>query len=231
MKIKVILLFGTICLISCNQNRKNFTKNKNQYSIIFDETTFLNRRFYGFNVETKDTTNLTVKGEYLDVWKDKVTGNYVMSGNQTGNLIIYKRNDTTENEVYRKRIKFYNTPLTIFLNIGGKSYKNGNVIDINEFLSAKDNITLIAITENYDVSFRSPVFSFSMTVVINDSLIIERTEGDKITKKQFFYISNLKNLHPVIFKDIIVSGSGPNNQELLVPAIFYIILNRIIKIT
>jgi hypothetical protein len=222
-KLFVIYLILFLNLTSIiGQNRSNVEIcpkvkfSQNDTLITFYNPTFLRYLPYRFRLNFLDTSNIIIETKNISIEKGD-DGFYLMnivdSAYLFGRLSFFKKEDGLKTHLFDYNIGVKDIPTTIFF----ANHLSGDLIKLDEFRNGR----LTAEVINYDISLEFPIKSFTLSLIVNDSLIEIASKGAYITDEQFRYIERSGSKYPVIFKNIQMEKLD-GSLKLLTPAVFFI---------
>lgn len=210
-----LCLICSICKCQIISTNQDYSAKLNDTSFI----TFINPKIfrylpYSFYIDLNDTSNILIEGRNISIGKD-YRNFYRMriadSNYFGGQISFYKLFNGTKTKIYETYIKAYELPITLSI----RDKLSGSLISFSEL----QNNRLTASIINYGIQKEFPVKSFKLALVINDSFVEIKAEGNRINDEQSRYLKKLKDKAPIIFKDIIIEKE--NGTLLTMEALVY----------
>lgn len=201
----IIMFFGCgMCYcqnnISTNQSNLHIrSKISDTSNITINNPRILRYLPYSFYLDIEDTSNILIEGRNVSISRDRrnlYRMNIGDSISNIGQIFIYRIEDGTKTKINETNIRIYETPITIRL----AHKKSGSLISFEELQSHR----LTASIDNFDIDLEFPIKSFKLNLIINDTLLELKGNGNHLNDEQLKYLKKIKENHPIIFKDITI---------------------------
>lgn len=211
------------------QDSKKIMAKLDECNFVYLESVHFFRYFpYTLKLEIQDTSNILIEGRDIIIFKHSNNVFTMFIGDSiynTYDLIFYSLKDGVKTEICRKNIWVNDLPISVGIMFDRNKLKSkylglgsGTKITYEElkYGSLKGFINQDL---GYDLEF--PVKSFTIGLVVNDSLIEIKEDGNKLNREQLSYISKLKKGCPIIFKDIRIQKLSGGLMTLQ-PIVFFL---------